>query len=207
MLKVWGRRNSSNVQKVMWAIGELKLPHERADIGGPFGGNRDAAYLAKNPNGLVPTIEDGDFVLWESNAIVRYLAAKHDLGGLCPSHLQERASADRWMDWQVSTLGAAIFPMFWNLVRTPADKRDMKAVEESRVKTGEALKILDAQLARADFVAGKRFTMGDIPVGIMAYRWFAFPIERPNLPALKAWYDRLAARPAFQEHVAAVGLT
>jgi len=183
------------------------VPVERTDIGGPFGGNREAAYLAKNPNGLIPTIEEGDFVLWESNAIVRYLGAKHDLGGLFPSNLQERASADRWMDWQLTTLGPTLTPMFMQLVRTSADKRDPKAIEDSRLKTADNLKILDAHLARNEYAAGKRFTMGDIPVGIMTYRWFAFPVERPALPALKAWYDRIAARPAFQEHVSGIGLT
>jgi glutathione S-transferase len=206
MLKVWGRKNSSNVQKVMWACGEMKVPVDRIDIGGPFGGNKEPAYLAKNPNGLVPTIEDGDLVLWESNAIVRYLAAKHDMGGLSPANLQERALADRWMDWQLTTVAPAITPMFMQLVRTPADKRDPKAVEDSRVKTSDALKIFAAHLAKNDYAGGKRFTMGDIPLGIMVYRWFTFAIERPDLPALKSWYDRVAQRPAFQEHVSSVGL-
>lgn len=207
MLKVWGRKNSSNVQKVMWACGEMKVPVNRIDLGGPFGGDKEPPYLALNPNGLIPTIEDGDLVLWESNTILRYLTAKHDMGGLYPADLRERANADRWMDWQLTTAGSAITPLFMQLIRTAADKRDAKIIEDSRVKTGNVLKIFDAHLAKNDYAAGKRFTMGDIPLSIVVYRWYQFAVERPNLPALKAWYDRIAARPAFQEHVVSIGLT
>lgn len=207
MLKVWGRKNSSNVQKVMWACGEMKVPVNRIDLGGPFGGDKEPPYLALNPNGLIPTIEDGDLVLWESNAILRYLTAKHDMGGLYPADLRERAGADRWMDWQLTTAGPALTPLFLQLIRTAADKRDAKIIEDSRLKTATTLKIFDAHLANNDYAGGKRFTMGDIALGIVVYRWFQFAVERPNLPALKAWYDRIAARPAFQEHVFSVGLT
>src|SRR5215475_10272940 len=133
MIKIWGRNTSSNVQKVMWAIGEIGLPHERIDIGGPFGKNREPAYLAMNPNGLVPTLEEEDgFLLWESNTIVRYLAAKHGPGKLEPSDLRNRASAQKWMDWQLSVANPAIKPVFWGLIRTPADKRDPKAIEAGK---------------------------------------------------------------------------
>ncbi len=201
MLKILGRNNSSNVQKVMWCTGELGLKVERVDIGGPFGKNRDPEYLALNPNGLVPTMDDDGFVLWESNAIVRYLAAKHGTGTLWPADLRQRADADRWMDWQATTVAPAISPMFMGLYRTAPEKRDPAAIEASRVKTGEVLKILDAHLARRPYVAGDTLTMGDIPLGIMGYRWFNFPIERPEMKNLRAWYDRLTQRPAFRQHV------
>lgn len=207
MLKVWGRKTSSNVQKVMWAVGELGLPHERIEIGGPFGKNREPHYLAMNPNGLVPTLEEEDgFLLWESNSIVRYLAVKHG-GGLAPADLKQRALASQWMDWQLSVVGPAIFHAFWGLIRTPAEKRDMKQIAESQQKTTEAMKILDAQLGKTAYVAGAEFSMGDIPVGIMAYRFRQLVPERPVLNNLERWYAAIAARPAFRDHVAAVPLT
>ena len=139
MLKVWGRRNSANVQKAMWAIGELRLAHERIDIAGAFGRNREAAYLALNPNGLVPTLEDGDLMLWESNTILRYLAGLHGKGTLEPADPKARARAGQWMDWQLSVLGPAIHETFWGLVRTPPEKRDHAAIEAGKVKTIAAM--------------------------------------------------------------------
>ena len=207
MLKVWGRKNSSNVQKVMWAVGELGLAHERIDIGGPFGGNREPAYLALNPNGLVPTVEDGDLVLWESNSIVRHLASRHGAGTLEPADPAVRAHASQWMDWQLSVAGPAIGPAFMGLIRTPPEKRDAAAIAASQAKTVEAMTILDRALARHPFVAGEAFSMGDIPVGIMAYRYWQLVPERPPLRALERWYAAIAARPAFQAHVGGVPLT
>jgi glutathione S-transferase len=201
VLKILGRNNSSNVQKVMWCCGELGLKVDRSDIGGPFGKNREPEYLALNPNGLVPTMDDDGFILWESNAIVRYLTAKHGTGTLWPADLRHRADADRWMDWQATAVAPAITPMFLGLYRTPPDKRDPAAIEASRVKTGEVLKILDAHLAKRPYVGGDTLTMGDIPLGIMGYRWFNFPIERPEMKNLRAWYDRLTQREAFRQHV------
>ena len=165
MLKVWGRNTSANVQKVMWAIGELGLACERIDIAGPFGKNRDPAYLAMNPNGLVPTLEEDDFLLWESNAIVRYLAAKFGAGTLEPSDPRARARAGQWMDWQLTVAGPAIFPVFWGLVRTPVEQRDPKAIEAGKAKTVDAMSILNGQLMKTAFVAGDTFSCGDIPVG------------------------------------------
>jgi glutathione S-transferase len=207
MLKIWGRKTSSNVQKVMWAVGELELPHERVDIGGPFGKNREPPYLAMNPNGLVPTLEEDDgFLLWESNSIVRYLAVKHG-GSLAPADLKQRALASQWMDWQLSVAGPAIFHAFWGLIRTPPEKRDMKQIAESQQKTTEAMNILDAQLGKTAYVAGAAFSMGDIPVGIMAYRFRQLVPDRPMLNNLERWYAAIAERPAFRDHVAAVPLT
>ena len=201
MLKIWGRNNSSNVQKVLWCCAELDLPFERIDVGGAFGGTRDAAYLAKNPNALVPTIEDDGFVLWESNAIVRYLAAKHGAGTLWPANAQTRAAAERWRDWQISTIGPAIAPVFWGLVRTAPADRDAAAIEAGRQKTAAALAILDGHLAGRRFVMGDAFTMADIPLGVLAYRWTAMDVERPAAANLEAWYGRLTERPGFRAHV------
>lgn len=201
MLKILGRNNSSNVQKVLWCCEELGLKYEREDVGGPFGRNRDPEYLALNPNGLVPTIIDGDFVLWESNTIIRYLAAKHGNDTLYPTDLQARAMGERWMDWQLSVLGPAIMPIFVGLIRTPPEKRDQAAIAAARDKSAIALKMLDGFLGRSDYVAGASFTVGDIPVGITTYRWYTFEIEREDFPNLKRWYERLSTRPGFKKHV------
>lgn len=206
MLKILGRKNSSNVQKVLWCCDELGLAFEREDIGGSYGKNRDPEYLALNPNALVPTIIDDDFVLWESNSIIRYLAAKHGNGTLYPTDLQARATGERWMDWQLSVVVPAINPVFFGLIRTPPEKRDHAAIAAARDKLAEAMKILDAYLGRSEFVAGPSLTVGDIPVGIMTYRWYTLDIEREDLPNLKQWYDRLTERPGFQKHVM-IGLT
>lgn len=206
MLKILGRKNSSNVQKVLWCCDELGLAYEREDIGGPFGKNRDPAYLALNPNGLVPTVIDDDFVLWESNSVIRYLAAKHGADTLYPTDLRTRAKAERWMDWQLSAVVPAINPVFFGLIRTPPEKRDQAAIAAARDKLGGAMAILDGELGRTDFVAGDALTVGDIPVGIMTYRWYTLEIEREELPNLKRWYDRLTERPAFKKHVM-IGLT
>ena len=204
MIKIWGRNTSVNVQKVMWAVGELKLAHERIDVGGAFGKNREAAYLAMNPNGLVPTLEEDDFILWESNTIVRYLAAKYGAGTLEPPDLRARARAQSWMDWQLSVAAPAIHGLFWGLVRTPPEKRDPAAIEASREKTLAALKILDAQLAKTRFVAGETLSMGDIPVALMAYRFRRLTDERTGIDNVERWFAEIEVRPAFKEHVLAI---
>src|SRR5258708_15374703 len=181
MLKIWGRKNSANVQKAMWGIGELGLPYERIDIAGAFGMNKEPAYLGLNPNGLVPTLEDGDLVLWESNSIVRHLAGLHGKGTLEPADPKARARASQWMDWQLSVLGPAIHETFWGLVRTPPEKRNLSAIETSKAKTTAAIKILDAQLAKTAYMAGGHLSMGDIPVGIFGYRFHTPVPERPPI--------------------------
>jgi glutathione S-transferase len=207
MLNVWGRRNSSNVQKVMWTIGELGLAHARIDAGMEFGGTDTRAYRAMNPNGLVPTVQDGDFVLWESNTIVRYLAARHGPGTLEPADLRSRAVASQWMDWQTSVFLPAFNDVFMGLVRTPADQRDPVAIAAAKSKSTSAAQILDAALARNTFLAGKAFSMGDIPMGVFIYRFRALVPERPPLPNLERWYAALETRPAFREHVAKIPVT
>jgi glutathione S-transferase len=207
MLKIWGRKSSSNVQKAMWAVGEIDIACERFDIGGPFGKNREPAYLSMNPNGLVPTLQDEDFILWESNTIVRYLAREYSAGKLEPSDPKVRARASQWMDWQLTVVGPAFFAAFWGLIRTPEEKRDLAAIAASQSKTIEAMKILDAQLGKTAFVAGDQFSMGDIPVGVMAYRFRALCPERPQMQNLERWYAELQKRPAFKEHVESIPLT
>ena len=207
MIKIWGRNTSANVQKVMWAVAEIALPNERIDIGGPFGQNRDPDYLAKNPNGLVPTLEEEDgFLLWESNSIVRYLAAKHRAEILEPADLQLRARAGAWMDWQLSVLGPAITPAYIGLIRTPAEKRDHATIEDSKKKTTAAMTVLDGALAKTAFVAGDNFSYGDIPAAVMANRYRQLVHERPPLRNFERWYAAIAARPAFRVQVAAVTL-
>ena len=206
MLKVWGRKNSANVQKAMWGIGELGLAHERIDIAGAFGRNREPAYLGLNPNGLVPTLEDGDLVLWESNTILRYLAGLHGKGTLEPADPKARARAGQWMDWQLSVLGPAIHETFWGLVRTPPEKRNLPAIEASKAKTTAAITILDAQLAKTAYVAGDAFSMGDIPVGIFGYRFHALVPERPPLVNFERWYAAISGRQAFRDHVLSMPL-
>jgi glutathione S-transferase len=209
MIKIWGRNTSSNVQKAMWAVGELKLEHTRIDVGGKFGKNNEPAYLAMNPNGLVPVLEEEDgFLLWESNSIVRYLAGKHDKSGaLEPKDAKQRALASQWMDWQLSVCGPAITPAFWGLIRTPEDKRDMAAIKASQDKTVTAMKMLETQLGKTQFVAGPSFSYGDIPVGIMCYRYRQLVPGRPPTPNLDRWYDAISKRQAFQNQVGSVPLS
>lgn len=207
MLKIWGRNTSSNVQKVMWALGEINIPCERIDVGGAFGKNKEPAYLAMNPNGLVPTLQDGEFLLWESNTIVRYLAREYGAAKLEPADPKTRAIASQWMDWQLTVVGPAISPVFWGLVRTPPEKRDQAAIDAGKSKTIDVMKILDARLAKTAFVAGDAFSMGDIPVGIMAYRFRKLIPERPSLPHFERWYASLQKRAPFREHVEAIPLT
>lgn len=201
MLKILGRKTSSNVMEVLWCCGEIGLEFDREDVGGPFGRNDEPEYLAMNPNGLVPTIIDDGFVMWESNAIIRYLCSKYAGGStIWPDDLQTRAEADKWMDWQLSRVGPAMTPIFFNLVRTPPDKRDMDAVARGIETGGTVWGILDRHLEGRNFVAGENFTIGDIPVGIHAFRWFTLVEDRPSMPNLEAWYARLQERPAYREH-------
>jgi len=201
MLKVWGRTNSVNVQKVMWTVAELGLAHEHVDAGGQFGLVGEDWFLAMNPNGRVPVIDDDGFALWESNTIVRYLCAKYGVDTLCPVSVEARADAEKWMDWQLATLLAPITQVFWQLIRTPADQRDMAAVDAATEQCSQALAIIDRHLAENDYLVGRGFSMGDIPLGAMTHRWYAMDLPHPDLPNLWDWYQRLAERPAYQVHV------
>jgi glutathione S-transferase len=201
MIKIWGRTDSSNVQKVLWCCGELGLEFERLDWGGKFGGNDDKAYREMNPNGLVPTVKDGDFILWESNSVMRYLNAKYGAGKLLPTSPEGIGDANRWMDWQLSSFNAAIVPLFFALIRTPPEKRDPKAVDAALEKTAKAWQTVENQLAKNRYLGGSEFSLGDIPLGVWAYRWFNLPIARPNFPRVSDWYERLKQRKPYQTHI------
>ena len=196
MLRLWGRTSSINVRKVLWALQELGLPFERIDAGLAFGHNHTPAYLAKNPNALVPLLEEGDFTLWESNAIVRYLAASHAMGTLYPEDLRQRFDAERWMDWQQTTLNRAGGPAFIQWIRTPADQRQPAVIAQSVAATEPSLQMLDAHLEKRPWMAGEQFTMADIPIGCEIHRWWGLPQPRPALPNLARWYAAVQARPA-----------
>jgi glutathione S-transferase len=201
MLVIWGRNNSVNVQKVLWCCEELGLDYQRIDAGGAFGVVNSEAYRRMNPNGLVPTIEDDGFVLWESHAIVRYLAARHGVGSLWAADPKARALADQWMDWTHTVFWPAMRGLFLGLVRTAPEKRDPRAIEESRFKTGEVLGMVDRHLQSHAFLAGDALTMGDIALGCGVWRWMALTNERPEQPHVKRWFDALAQRPAYAKVV------
>ena len=201
MLKIWGRLTSVNVQKVVWCADELDLEYERIDAGGKFGIVNTPEYLAMNPNGLVPVIEHDGFVLWESNAIVRYLAARFGEGTLWPTDVEMRASADRWMDWQMGSLNPAIGPAFIQLIRTPAEKRNADVIENARLEAEKKLALLDAHLGGREFVAGPSFTMGDIPLGCSIDRWFKLPLVHEPRRHIERWFAALRARKAAQQVV------
>lgn len=203
MLRLWGRRNSLNVQKVAWTLAELGLRHERIDAGGSFGGLDGAAYGALNPNRRIPVLEDGPAVVWESNAIVRYLAARYGEGTLWAVDPWARAQADMWMDWQQTVLQPDLGPLFLGLIRTPPAQRDAAALAALAERVARSLEVLEQWLTGRDHIAGPAFSMGDIPVGTAVWRWTALPLaERPAFPAIAAWQARLGARAAFREHVA-----
>lgn len=199
MVKLWGRKTSINVQKVMWTLAEAGVPYERIDAGGTFGRVDTPEFQAMNPNKLVPVLDDGGFLLWESNAIVRYLSRKYGPGTLAPADPQAYACADQWMEWASTGLyGDIISTVFWGLIRTPAAERNNEAVRASVKRAGERLGILDAHLAGRPYILGEALTMADIAVGILMYRYFSLPIERPRLANVTAWYERLKTRPHYQ---------
>ena len=202
MLTLYGRTNSVNVQKVLWCLAELEVPHVRIDAGLQHGKNHEPWYLELNPNGQIPLLVDGSFSLWESNTIVRYLAGSHGHGSLYPAEPAVRALAERWMDWQLSTLISPVSIVFQNLIRRPAAERDTAAIERNLPAANRAMVMLDAHLAAQPYVAGATFTMGDIPVGAVAHRWLEIPgIERPPLHAVRDWRARLAELRGFADHV------
>ena len=201
MLRIWGRSNSVNVKKALWAAEELGLEYQRIDAGLQFGVNNTPEYRRMNPTGLVPTIDDGGFVLWESHSIVRYLAEKHAPNALWPARLEARADAGRWMDWTFNFSREFQRPVFWPLVRTAPEQRDAKAIDAAVQKCGEILAVPEATLSRQPYLAGASFSMGDIPLGCHVHLWMRLPIERPVHPGLAAWFERLCARPAFRKIV------
>jgi glutathione S-transferase len=213
MLKIWGRTTSLNVQKVLWCLAEMGLREgadfERIDAGLEHGVVGTEQYRHLNPNGLVPTLIEGEFVLWESNTIVRYLAGGRGLGTLMPADPRQRADAERWMDWMLGTFWPLLRPPFVGLTRTALAQRDMGAIAAGYAAASRALGVLEQSLAGRDYVAGERFTVGDIPLGVSVVRWLRlgeqFSAElgaRPRLPRVEAWFTRVSARPAYrQAHV------
>ncbi|MDL5364735.1 glutathione S-transferase [Xanthomonas sp. NCPPB 2654] len=201
MLKIWGRHNSSNVRKVLWCAEEAGVPYASIQVGGAFGGTDDPHYRAMNPNGLVPAIEDDSLALWESNAIVRYLAARYASGTLYPGDPAARALGDRWMDWTTSTFAGPFRDLFWGTLRTAPEARDEARIAAALARSGELLALADAALAQQPWLSGAQFAMGDIPLGSFVYAWFEMPIERPALPHLQDWYARLQQRPAYRKGV------
>ena len=203
MLTIWGRADSSNVQAVMWCVAELGLEHVRHDVGHRFGGTDTADYLAMNPNGRVPTLRDGDNPpLWESAAIVRYLATAYGASPFWPEDAAARAHVDRWAEWaKINVALNFTGPIFWKVVRTPKKDQDPAAIRHA-VETLEGyLAIAEAQLAGHVFLAGADFTLADIMFGHSLYRYYTTDIRRADLPHLAAYYDRLQERPAYRDHV------
>ena len=204
-LKIWGRANSVNVQKVLWCLSELDLPFERIDAGMQFGRTREADYLAMNPNARIPTLVDGDFVLWESNSIMRYLCLAYASGTpIYPEAPKSRAAVERWLDWTLSTVQPVDRPVFWGLVRTPPDQRDMTQIQKQADAAAEVWHIVDRQLATRRFIEGDEFTLADIALGAYARRWLGVEgITRPALTNVERWFARFSSRPGFVQYVAA----
>jgi glutathione S-transferase len=203
-LTIWGRANSVNVQKVLWCLAELDLSYERIDAGMQFGKNTEAAYLAMNPNGRVPTLVDGDYVLWESNSIMRYLNLAYGKGfAIYPQDAKGRAAVDRWLDWTLSTLQPVDRPVFWGLVRTPPDKRDMAQLQKDADAAAVVWRVVEAQVAHRQFIEGDQFTIADIAIGAFARRWFGVEgVSKPKQPNTGRWLARISQRPGYVEFIA-----
>ncbi len=203
MLKVWGRKTSSNVQALMWCIGELQLPYQRIDIGHKYGGNDTPEYLAMNPNGLVPVLSDnGGAPLFETGAILRYLASQYGDAPFWPKDHAQRASIDVWAEWaKINVSPAFTKPIFWQVIRTAEKDRDPQVLDAGIQQLTKLLQIAETRLAQHDYLVGDEFTLADIQFGYLLFRYFDIPIARPDLPALQRYYQRLTERPAYREHV------
>ncbi|MCB1500574.1 MAG: glutathione S-transferase family protein [Bauldia sp.] len=201
MLTVWGRINSINVQKVLWTLAEIGIDYRRIDAGMAFGVNDTPDYRAMNPTGLIPTIDDDGYVLWESNVIVRYLAAKYAPGKLYPEDVAGRFHAERWMDWQATAFYPSMIPIFLGLIRKVPEHSDPAVIEACRLRAEACLSILDAELATRSFLNGDSFTIADIPAGAVANRWYRLPVRRESHPIVEGWLARLAERPGFKAHL------
>jgi glutathione S-transferase len=207
VLTVLGRATSSNVQKVMWLLAEIGQPCVRVDMGGQFGGNKEAEYLQKNPNGVVPTLIDMDTVVWESNTILRYLANRFGAFELYPPNFVHRAWVERWMDWQLSTLGPANTLLFQSIVRTPPEQRSADLIEDYRQRNAKLFDVLDQALVGRRYLGGEVLTLADVALGPLTYRWFELPVERHEYRYLRRWYDLLCQHPAFVRHIVEIGLS
>ena len=200
MLEIWGRKNANQVIQVLWTLAELEVDYQRHSIGTRNGDLETEEYKSLNPNSKIPTIRDNGFVMWESHAIIRYLARQYGLGTLYPDDPQKAAMSDQWMTWSTDSFMGTFFPVFWQLVRTEESERDYKKIAEMAKQSSEILQILEDHLVKNSFVAGEQFTYGDIPLGVLIHKYFVLDIERPSLPGIEAWYERLSLREPFQEH-------
>ncbi len=200
-MKVYGRSTSDSVQKVLWMLGETKQPFEHTPLGGSFGGLDDSEYLQLNPHGRIPTLDDDGVVVWESNAIIRYLAAKYCVGTLWPDDPAPRAYSDQWMTWAQTTLYRDFNRLFWLTVRTPIDEQNKDKIRRTNDRLNGHYRLLEAQLSKHRFVAADHLTMADIPTGMTLFRYFNMPIQRPEFPSVEKWYRRLCERDAYQKYV------
>ena len=203
-LHIWGRLNSINVQKVLWLCEDLKIPFERTDAGMQFGVNKTQSFLQLNPNGLVPVIKDNELVLWESHAILRYLSKKHDVSDtFYPKSVHQSAKIDQWLDWYNTTAWPAMRPLFWGLIRTKPEERNLTELEKTRIQMSSILNILDDQLKSSTWVAGDHFTIADLPLALIAFRWFNLPIEREEYQHLSRWFKQIELRPGYRKYASA----
>lgn len=201
MLTLYGRGTSDNVQKALWALGETGQRFEHVPLGGSYGGLDDPDFAAMNPHRRVPTLKDGDTVVWESDAIVRYVAAKYSCGTLWPVDVSERSRADQWMAWTLAHLYGDSNLLFWLTIRTPVADQDAERIARVHGRLSGWYRLLDRHLSAHEYVAGERLTMGDVPPGATLYRYFNLPVERESFPHLERWYARLCARPAYRKYV------
>lgn len=201
MIKVLGRANSVNVQKVMWCAAELGVEVDRKDVGGAFGGTDTDEFGAFNPNRTVPVLVDGDFSVWESNTIVRYLCAQYGSPDWALPSVAEQAKAGQWMDWYLTSLHPHMTTLFWQLIRTDTAARDESKIEGAIAASAKFWAMLDRHLNHTPFVLGDHLSMADIPVGCAAYRWHCMDFTRPELPNLQRWWESLCARETYKKNV------
>ena len=201
MLTVYGRRSSSSVQLVMWAIHELDIDHRRLDYGHGYASTETETYLAKNPMGRIPVIEDGSLTMFESAAILRYLGATYGDDDFWPRAPQDRAPLDTWAEWGKNTFTEAVLAIFVYDVRLSPETRDPAILEQAIEALSPLARIFDERVNNRTWIGGETFTFADIACGHILYRYFTLDWERPRLPALAAYYERLQQRPAFRDHV------
>ena len=201
MLTIWGRRSAFNVQKALWLIGELGLDHRHIDAGGAFGGLDTPEFRAMNPHGRIPVIDDDGHIVWESGTIIRYLSARYGGDAFWPADAARRSMAERWMDWSLATLQRGFMDLFWSFYRMPAAQRDQNAIARLVAAWARHYRLLDAELSHREYLAGAEFSIADIPAGTTLYRYFNIDVERPDIPKVESWYQRLSQRPAYREHV------
>ena len=200
-MELYGRRNSSNVAPVLWCLEELGLACRRHDVGGSFGGLDTPAFRALNPNGRIPVLDDDGFVLWESNAIIRYLAEAYGEGGLGPRDARERALNDPGMQWYKTSLYPPLIALYQSFIWTEPEARDAGRMEQLARTVADLLRVPEGVLRHQDYLVGEEFGIGDIPLGAALYRYVSLPVHRPRLEGVERWYARLCERPAYRTWV------